>query len=491
VTLLDAMADDALFARQFGREWDAWRTFLKACFGLPLSPEERALYATCTQRQTPPTSPVREAWVCAGRRAGKSRVAALIAVYLACFRDYADVLASGEVATLPLIASDRRQARVAQQYIAGLVDEVPMLAHLVVGRTAEAIEFATGVRIEIHTASWRSLRGYSIAACVADEICFWHSEDSANPDTEIVASIRPAMVTIPGSLLVAISSPYARRGVMWETFRRHHGDQGDPAILTWQAPSRTMNGTIPQSVVDEALAADEAAARAEWLAEWRRDVDAFVSREVLDACVVPGRTSLPRLRDFEYHAFVDPSGGSQDSFTVAVAHAEREHGQVVAVLDHVEERRPPFSPEQVVREFAETVKRYGGGRVVGDRYGGEWPREQFRKAGVEYACAEKPKSDLYREVLPMFSSGRVRLLDLPRLLAQFLNLERRTARGGRDTIDHAPHAHDDLSNAAAGALVHAASGAASDVEVLSANVNPERNRRVLDDGEMAWMRRII
>jgi hypothetical protein len=93
--------------------------------------------------------------------------------------------------------------------------------------------------------------------------------------------------------------------------------------------------------------------------------------------------------------------------------------------------------------------------VKGDRYGGEWPREQFRKHGVEYAASGQSKSDLYRDLLPAINSGRVELLDNNRLLAQLANLERRTARGGRDTIDHSPHAHDDLANAAAGALVEA------------------------------------
>ena len=36
-------------------------------------------------------------------------------------------------------------------------------------------------------------------------------------------------------------------------------------------------------------------------------------------------------------------------------------------------------------------------------------------------------------------------------LAQLCGLERRTARGGRDSIDHAPGGHDDLANAVAGA----------------------------------------
>jgi hypothetical protein len=47
----------------------------------------------------------------------------------------------------------------------------------------------------------------------------------------------------------------------------------------------------------------------------------------------------------------------------------------------------------------------------------------------------------------------VSLLDHPKMVAQLCGLERRTTRGtGRDSIDHAPNSHDDLINAAAGAL---------------------------------------
>ena len=36
---------------------------------------------------------------------------------------------------------------------------------------------------------------------------------------------------------------------------------------------------------------------------------------------------------------------------------------------------------------------------------------------------------------------------------QLCSLERRTARGGKDSIDHSPGMHDDIANAVAGALV--------------------------------------
>jgi hypothetical protein len=116
----------------------------------------------------------------------------------------------------------------------------------------------------------------------------------------------------------------------------------------------------------------------------------------------------------------------------------------------VRERRPPFSPDDVVQEFAEVLKAYGIHEVTGDRYAGEWPRERFRVHQIKYVPAEKPKSDLYRDLLPILNSGRLELLDLSKLTSQLIGLERRTARGGRDSIDHAPGAHDDVANSVAG-----------------------------------------
>jgi hypothetical protein len=114
-----------------------------------------------------------------------------------------------------------------------------------------------------------------------------------------------------------------------------------------------------------------------------------------------------------------------------------------------------------VIEFSELLKSYNVRRISGDRYGGEWPRERFRVRGIEYVIADKPKSDLYRDLLPLLNSGRVELLDLPRLADQLTGLERRTARSGKDSIDHAPGTHDDIANAVAGSLLlaHAAAPA--------------------------------
>ncbi len=454
MTILDAMRDRALFGSWFsGESWDAWRAFLAAAFALEMTPEQLEVYRRHTGRETLPTSPARETWTIAGRRGGKSRIAALVAVYLAAFRDYGAVLAPGEVGTLAVIAADRRQARVIMRYVRGLIEGVPMLKAMVVRQTTESIELSSRVVIEIHTASFRAVRGYTLVAAICDEVAFWRTDDAAaDPDREIIGGLRPGLASIPGAPLVCISSPYARRGMLWDSYSRHFGQDGDP-VLVWQAPTMAMHPGLDEQVIADAYAADDAAAAAEYGAEFRRDIESFVSREAVTACVIPDRRELPPVMSETHTAFCDPSGGSQDSMTLAIAHRDREG---CAVLDAIREVRPPFSPDAVCREFAEVLRQYGLRTVEGDRYAGEWPRERFAVHGITYSPAAAPKSDIYRDLLPMLSAGRCELLDHPRLLSQLLGLERRTARGGRDSIDHAPRGHDDVVNAAAGALVKAA-----------------------------------
>lgn len=137
------------------------------------------------------------------------------------------------------------------------------------------------------------------------------------------------------------------------------------------------------------------------------------------------------------------------AYTLGIAHLDGG----LAVLDAVREVRPPFSPESVVIDFAALLKGYRLSKVTGDFYGGEWPGERFRTHGITYIRSEKPKGDIYRDSLPRLNSRTLQLLDLPRLTSQLCGLERRTSRGGRDSIDHAPGGFDDVCNAAMGALL--------------------------------------
>jgi hypothetical protein len=235
-SLLKALADPALFASHFkGPSWSGWKVFLAALTAGPMDDAALALYRQCTGRTTAPTTPFSEACLVVGRRGGKSRVLALIAVFLARFRDYTPHLAPGEVATIAVLASNRSQARSIFRFVSGLLKAVEPLAAMIETETGEFIALSNRVVIEISTASFRTTRGYSFAAVLCDEIAFWRSdESSANPDTEILRALRPGMASIPGSILLLASSPYAKKGELYNTFRRHHG-KDDARVLVWKA----------------------------------------------------------------------------------------------------------------------------------------------------------------------------------------------------------------------------------------------------------------
>jgi len=456
VTILDACLDDKLFGRWFKNpeDWKNWFVFLKSLFVLDMTASEFRIFQKFTKRTTPQKTPVREAYLVIGRRGGKSFILALIAVFLACFRDWTPFLTPGELGTIMVIAKDRYQARIIFRYINALVMMVPMIRNRVKHCTAESIELEGSVIIEVHAASFRGVRGYTIIAVLADEIAFWRTDDSANPDTEIIDALRPGMATIPDAILLGASSPYAKRGVLYGNWREYFG-KNDEDILVWQAKSRQMNPTLSKRIVDKAYEKDPSSAAAEYGAKFRDDIETFVSPEAIDAVVSPGRFVIPPMNGITYKAFTDPSGGVKDAFALAIGHLEKGNKRI---LDFAKQIKPPFNPDATVEEFCNTLKEYRVSRVRGDRYGGEWPRESFRKQGVSYLVCQKPKSELYRDSLSIINSGQTELLDIPLLKNQFSSLERRTARGGRDSIDHPPGGNDDLANVVAGVLLELRGG---------------------------------
>jgi hypothetical protein len=420
---------------------------LLAILGERLEPRELTIFRELTNRATAPCEPVREFAGVIGRRGGKTRATGVLAAFLATCCDHRSVLAPGERGVLPVLAATKEQAQGSFNFIRGAIEASPILSDLIETESADTLRLVTMVDIAVKPASFRTIRGTTNIAVIADECAFWRSDESANPDVEIIRALRPSLLHTRGPL-VSISSPYARRGYLWRMYSKHFGECGDPGVLIAQATTLTMNSEADHDWIEQQFEDDPVAAMAEFNAQFRTDVEAFINLESIEACVSPGIFERPPLSNAEYFGFVDPSGGSFDSMTLAICHRQDD----VAVLDAIREVKPPFSPESVVSEFATLLRSYRVGTIRGDRYGGEWPREQFRKFGVDYLPSDKSKSEIYGSLLPLLNSRRIDLLDDKKLVAQLCGLERRTARGGRDSIDHGPNPHDDVANAAAGSL---------------------------------------
>jgi hypothetical protein len=448
ISLRDALDDPQLLGTMLqGDSWFAWRALLFASMGEQLTHEERTLFRELTQREHEPDQRVEEFIAVIGRRGGKSRAISVIATYIAAFVPH-PMLAPGERGIVLCIAPDVEQSKIALDYIEAAFRASPILCQLIEARTQRSLKLTNKIDIEVRASDFRRLRGPTYVAVIADESAFWFNDNSANPDSEILNAVRPGLATTRGPAFI-ISSPYARRGELWNLYNRHFGPAGDPLVLVAQAPSRVMNPSLPQSVVDRALERDASSARAEYLAEFRSDLEAFVVREAVEACVATGVYERPYQTGISYKAFCDPSGGSKDSFTFCISHYIA--SSQIVVVDCLREAKPPFSPELVCEQFATLLKSYSLDRVVSDRYGSIWPVEQYAKFGIVCEQSARVKSELYLDLLPLINSRRIDLLDHQKTLNQLCSLEQRNTRGAKPSIDHPPNTHDDLINAVAGA----------------------------------------
>jgi hypothetical protein len=280
-----------------------------------------------------------------------------------------------------------------------------------------------------------------------DELAFFRGSEGNPVDLEMLRSVRPTLATTGGRLII-LSSPYGQSGALWDLHRRHFG-QDDARVLVWQGSAPEMNPTLPRDYLERMAEDDPEAYRAEVLGEFRAGVATLFDPERLDAVVVRGVRERPPRAGARYVGFADPSGGRADKFTVAIAHAEGD----TAVLDAVRAWAPPFNPSGVIAEAAALLRSYAITQIQGDRYSGEFVAEGFRGQGIRYEPSPLDRSAIYLELLPRVNAGAVELLDLSELLRELRGLERRRGASGRDRVDHMPGAHDDLANAAAGALL--------------------------------------
>jgi hypothetical protein len=272
-------------------------------------------------------------------------------------------LAPGETGYALVLSQTKDQAGLVLDYARSFIEASPVLRQEIEAITSNEIRLRRNLAIAVHPNSFRSVRGRTLVACVFDESAFWRDEDSALPDIEAYRAVLPSLATTNG-MFVGISSPYQRRGLLHQKFKDFFG-QNDPDVLVIKGESLLFNPTLPESVINKALADDPEGNVAEWAAEFRIDVAAFLSDADIDTCVDSDRPlELPPRKDVTYHAFADPSGGRHDAFCLAIGHRDGDR----TVIDVLRGRYPPFDPKLATVEYAALLKEYRIRAVTGDNY---------------------------------------------------------------------------------------------------------------------------
>src|SRR5262249_36711406 len=205
--------------------------------------------------------------------------------YLALFVKHR--LVAGEKGMALVLAGSVEQARTVFHYIRGFLETTPALAREVVALKRQEIELCNGIVIAVHSNSYRTVRGRTLVAAIFDETAFWRDESTSTPDTEVYSAVLPALATTNG-MLIGISTPYRKLGLLHQKWRDHFGVDDD-GVLVVQGASRVFNPSLSDAVLAAQRAADPTAAGAEWDAEFRSDIGAFLDDELIDAAIDHGR----------------------------------------------------------------------------------------------------------------------------------------------------------------------------------------------------------
>jgi hypothetical protein len=455
ITLTEAMTSPAFFGSVYASPtfW-TWRVVAKLIDNIPLiEPREVDLFKECTGRtqllSTTSKGVLRRYAFLCGRRAGKDRFLSGVAVWRAALcADWRKYLSAGEQAVVLLLGADKRQAAILSKYCRGLI-EAKGLQSEVKRATSDVVEFVNGSVLEIATNDPSLVRGRSAIAIIGSEVSHWPSDEyAANRDEEVVgAAAEPSMAMCPdGGLLLLGSTVHRRQGLMYRMYSQLHGNDTTDDIC-WYAPSKTMNPTLRQAVIEAALANDLHRANAEYLNVFREDSTDCYPTDAIAACTDFNVLERPPRPFISYFAFFDQAFGSgKDSFAIAIAHREGD----ITIIDAIRERKPRFVPDDVIKEYSALLKSYRVRKVVGDKAADGY-RYTWQDNGIYYEPSEHNKTEIYLRFLPIVLAQRVRLIDSPVLRQQLLSLERKVV-GGRETVDHPRHinAHDDVSNVCAG-----------------------------------------
>jgi hypothetical protein len=370
-----------------------------------------------------------------------------LACFFALFVEHK--LARGERGMVLVLSATVEQSKVVFAYVLGFLRASEALAKEIEGTTAHEIRLRNGIVIAVHPNSFRSVRGRTLCACIFDEIAFWRDDTTAQPDSEVYTAVLPALLTT-GGMLVGISSPYRRVGLMHAKHKRYFGVD-DVDTLVVQGTTRQFNATLDEAAIAAQQEADPTAARSEWDAQFRDDIAGFLDDALIERAVDRDRPpELPPCAGVSYQAYVDASGGAVggDAYTLCIGHREGSG----CVIDLVRGRAGPFDPTALTEEYAALCKQYRCSGVTGDKYGREWVESAWRKCEVAYTAATLTASETYLEALPLWTRGTVRIPDHPTLLRELRLLERTPTRMGKDQVTHPRGVHDDYANVCFGVL---------------------------------------
>lgn len=213
-----ALSDPRLLGARFrnAASWRTWFAVLKASYGRPLTKAERAAFDQVAGGRSPPRRKVKELICVVSRRGGKGSIAGAVAAYEATLVHHD--LAPGERGVIACVSATKEQAAIVREYCAGFFQASPILRREIVDATADELRLRKSV-VSTLAADYRSLRGRTLLTAILDEAAFLAD------DLECARALLPGLATT-GGMLIVLSSPYRRSGLLFERHRAAYVSNG-------------------------------------------------------------------------------------------------------------------------------------------------------------------------------------------------------------------------------------------------------------------------
>jgi hypothetical protein len=223
-----------------------------------------------------------------------------------------------------------------------------------------------------------------------------------------------------------------------------------------------MNPTVSEKFLERERSRDPENYRREYEAEFTEAVSSFLPTEMIEQCVVEGRTELMPDTDEQYYVAAVDAAFKGDTFTLCIAHNDNEKENVV--IDHLAgwqgSKEHPIRLGDVIPQIKEICSRYNVHYLKGDQFGAEPLRDAFERVGLtfeEYTFTNQSKANLYATLRTRIMDRAIELLDHPTSVRELRGLEVENLPGGGMRVRHARHAraHDDYADAIALAVFEA------------------------------------
>ena len=443
------------FAASLGIRLSAYQEcLLRLVYGLPLTPEQAEIARRAAGLEEVQPRTFRVVSVLAGRRSGKSLLAALIITYESVVAEHE--IGPDDSPVCLLVAPSKMQARATGRRILSLLKRSKYKSQIV-GKPRDGvndfnIQLKSGIEVRCLGANPALLRGFKLVVALLEEAAFFTDDETQlRNDKEIVEAISPGL-DMPTSKMVRISSPDTRSGTMYDDYA-HRAER--PNVLCWKATTAEMNPGHDEEGQALLLERDPARFATEYGAEFCETASALVPAEKIEAAILEGHTELPPMAGKNYVAVLDPAQRN-DWFAFSICHAEEitRGGQpcfgVVQDFCRFWKRakgQDYLDMNDILPSIIETLLRYEVRKAYSDQVGAAFLAAVLERQGIEFehTFTGGSKAALkFDSARRFFLEQRVAILDVPEQTQQLKKLQDIHLGGGRRSVA-ASSGHDDIA----------------------------------------------